>query len=61
MKYRELGRRTPADEVRPLTPAELLRCHGGGEHEGVWFWQILWEPPDSPIDPLTGTGPTRPY
>ncbi len=53
---------TSASAVRRLTPAELHGCRGGGDHEDLWLWVIMGTLPpwDSPIDPITGTGPTCP-
>ncbi len=60
MKSRKTSIAAPAVALAPLSPEELLGCRGGGDYEN-WLWQLFpWGPPTSPIDPITGTGPTFP-
>ncbi len=59
MNSRKTSIAAPAAALAPLSARELLGCRGGGDYD--WLWQLFpWGPPTSPIDPITGTGPTFP-
>lgn len=61
MSSRKTSIEAPAAAVTPLADKDMLGCRGGGDHEDNWLWQLFpWGPPTSPIDPITGTGPTFP-